>query len=131
MPGTTGKVTPVTVACSLATLLGVCVLLYALAVPAAAREDKLTIQRAAEKAADFAERTCNRDENCVRSGVLNCNRKAKRVVHCRIFDERHTEVQGKYRCNREIRMVMDPKTHRAPVNGLGRWHCGGGGSAPS
>ena len=28
-------------------------------------------------------------------------------------------------------MVMDPKTHRAPVNGLGRWHCGGGGSAPS
>jgi hypothetical protein len=28
-------------------------------------------------------------------------------------------------------MVMDAKTHRVPVNGLGRWQCSGGGSAPS
>jgi hypothetical protein len=121
----------VCLACALATLLGVSTLLYALAGPATANGDKLTIHRATEKAKDFAKRTCNNDEKCVRSGVLNCRRKGMRVVHCWIFDERHTDVQGNYRCNREIRIVMDPDTHRAPVNGLGRWQCGGGGSAPS
>jgi hypothetical protein len=90
---------------------------------AASAADKLTIATAREKAAAFAERTCKRDESCVRSGVLNCRREAQRVVHCRIFDDRDTEAQGNYRCNREIRMVMNPDTHRVPVTGLGRWHC--------
>jgi hypothetical protein len=101
-----------------------------LSVSALAGPVKLTIPRATEKAGIFAESTCKRDGSCVRSGVLNCDRKGNLVVHCRIFDERHTDAQGNYRCNREIRMVMDPKTHRAPVNGLGRWHCPSG-TAPS
>ena len=67
----------------------------------------------------------------VRSGVMNCDRKGDLVVHCRIFDERHTDAQGNYRCNREIRMVMNPDNHRVPVTGLGRWSCRGGGGAPS
>jgi hypothetical protein len=99
-----------------------------LAGPAAAGKPKLTIPRASEKADRFAEKTCKRDDNCVGSGVLNCNRKGNLVVHCRIFDDRHTDAQGKYRCHREIRMVMNPDNNRVPVNGLGRWHCGGGGS---
>src|SRR5262245_9544660 len=111
--------------------VGVCSLLVVLAGPASGDPPKLTIPRASEKAADFADRTCKRDDSCVDSGVLNCHRKGNLVVHCRIFDERHTDAQGNYRCNREIRMVMDADTHRTPVNGLGRWHCGGGGGAPS
>ncbi len=121
---------PVSAVCTFAATLGVGAFLYLLAGPASANDDKLTIPRASEKAEGFAKRTCDRDESCVRSGVLNCNRKGRRVVHCRIFDERHTDAQGNYKCNREIRMVMDPDTHRVPVNGLGRWHCGGG-STPS
>ena len=93
---------------------------------ASAGEAKLTIPRATARAGGFAESTCKRDESCVRSGVLSCNRKGDLVVHCQIFDERHTDAQGNYRCNREIRIVMDRKTLRAPVNGLGRWQCGGG-----
>jgi hypothetical protein len=108
----------------------VCALLCLAAGPAAAAQVKLTIPRATEKAGVFAESTCKQDESCVRSGVLNCDRKGRLVVHCRIFDERHTDAQGRYRCNREIRMVMDPDTSRVPVNGLGRWHCSGNGGAP-
>jgi len=126
MSGTTGGLTRRGFPRLLILALGVCALLGLLAAAASAGETKLTIARATEKAGVFAESTCKRDESCVNSGVLNCDRKGDLVVHCRIFDERHTEVQGKYRCNREIRMVMDPKTHRAPVNGLGRWHCPGG-----
>jgi hypothetical protein len=113
---------------SAAVTLGVCALLGVLAAAALATEAKLTIGRASEKAGVFAESTCKRDDSCVRSGVLNCDRRGDLVVHCRIFDERRTEVQGKYRCSREIRMVMDPVTHRTPVNGLGRWSCPGGGA---
>jgi hypothetical protein len=45
------------------------------------------------------------------------------VVLCRIFDERETRRQGQYRCNRLIRVTLDPETGRMPVTGLGRWHC--------
>ena len=89
----------------------------------AAPATKLTIPDAREKAGVFAERTCDRDKSCVNYGVLNCRREGPLIVHCRIFDERRTEVQGLYRCNREIRMVMNRNTHRIPVTGLGRWHC--------
>lgn len=130
MSGTTGGFTPSVIIRARALTLGVCSLLYVVSAPASAGAVKLTIPRATEKAGIFAESTCNQDDNCVRSGVLNCNRKGNLVVHCRIFDERHTDAQGNYKCNREIRMVMDADTHRAPVNGLGRWHCPGGGRAP-
>jgi len=125
MQRTTGGLTASVVAGALALTLGVCVLLY-LSVSALAGPVKLTIPRATEKAGIFAKSTCQRDDSCVKSGVLNCDRKGNLVVHCRIYDERHTDAQGNYRCSREIRMVMDPKTHRAPVNGLGRWHCPSG-----
>jgi hypothetical protein len=129
MSGATGRSTPSGVARALALAVGALGLMY-VAGPAAAGEVKLTIPRATERAGVFAESTCKQDASCVRSGVLNCDRKGDLVVHCRIFDERQTDAQGKYRCNREIRMVMDPETRRAPVNGLGRWHCGGGKAAP-
>ena len=112
-------------------VLGVFALLSLLAGPASAGEVKLTIPKASEKASFFADRTCKQDVSCVRSGVMNCDRKGDLVVHCRIFDERHTDAQGNYRCNREIRMVMNPDNHRVPVTGLGRWSCRGGGGAPS
>ena len=114
-----------------AAALGTSAFLCLLAGLASAGQVKLTIPKATEKADLFAARTCKQDISCVRSGVMNCDRKGNLVVHCRIFDERHTEVQGRYKCNREIRLVMDADTHRVPVNGLGKWHCGGGGGAPS
>lgn len=84
---------------------------------------KLTIPRAKQRAADFAAKTCKRDEKCVKSGVLNCRRKSRNVVFCRIFNRRHTEAQGRYVCNRLVRLSRNPKTNRVPVTGLGRWHC--------
>lgn len=84
---------------------------------------KLTIPRAKQRAADFAAKTCERDEKCVRSGVRNCRRNGRNVVFCRIVNRRHTEAQGRYVCNRLIRLARDPKTNRVPVTGLGRWHC--------
>jgi hypothetical protein len=127
MTGTTGRFTPSVAARALTLAVSVFALLCAGVTAATAGEVKLTIPRASERAGVFAESTCKRDESCVDSGVLNCDRKGKLVVHCRIFDERRTDAQGNYRCSREIRMVMDPKTRRAPVNGLGRWHCPAGG----
>lgn len=115
---------------ALALALCLCGLLCAGAGLASTGGAKLTIPRATERAANFAESTCRQDESCVRSGVLNCATKGDLVANCRIFDERHTDAQGNYRCNREIRIVMDRKTLRAPVNGLGRWRCGGGRAAP-
>jgi hypothetical protein len=83
----------------------------------------LTIPLAAQKAERFAERTCDHDRHCIRHGVLNCHRQSPNVVLCRIFDERSTRVQGRYECNRLIRFVHDPETGRAPITGLGHWHC--------
>jgi hypothetical protein len=101
--------------------LAVCVALGALAAPAVAL--KLEMERATKRSLDFAEQTCTRDHQCIRSGVLNCRRQARKVVLCRIFDERRTRVQGRYRCERLIRLSLDPKTQRVPITGLGRWHC--------
>jgi hypothetical protein len=97
----------------------------ALTAPAAlAVAAKLPVPLASERSSRFAKGTCDRDKHCVRYGVLNCRRQSRRVVLCRIFDERKTEVQGRYRCNRLVRVGLDPP-HRTPVTGLGRWHCGG------
>jgi hypothetical protein len=114
-----GTRVPAAIATALLSLLAA----LALLAPTASADHRLTIAEARKKAAGFAGRTCKRDEACVGSGVLNCRREARRVVHCRIYDDRVTEAQGSYRCNREIRMVQNPVTHRIPVTGLGRWHC--------
>ncbi|HEY5976642.1 MAG TPA: hypothetical protein VIT85_02190 [Solirubrobacterales bacterium] len=92
-----------------------------LAVPAGALE--LEIDRASDRSVEFAQRTCDRDRYCVRQGVLNCRRHSPRVALCRIFNERRTPVQGSYRCDRLIRLSLDPRSRRVPVTGLGRWHC--------
>jgi hypothetical protein len=94
-----------------------------LARPAVAAGE-LSISAAAAKSAVFAEHTCAHDRLCVGHGVSNCYRQHPRVVFCRIVIRRHTEAQGKYRCSRLIRLGFNPKTHRVPVTGLGRWHCG-------
>jgi len=99
-----------------------CAVLAALALPAAAAV-KLPVELAAEKSFVFAKHTCAHDGNCVRYGVLNCNRQSLHVVLCRIFDERSTEASGKYECNRLIRVALDPNTYRVQVTGLGPWHC--------
>ena len=91
--------------------------------PAASAATTLSIPAAREKSAQFAESTCAQDQSCIRNGVLNCRRDSPRVAFCRIFLQRHTKAQGHYTCNRLIRLSMDPKTHRIPVTGLGRWHC--------
>lgn len=99
-----------------------CAFFAGLAQPAAALL-KLSIPDAESRSLAFAKNTCERDERCIRYGVANCRRLRPRVVLCRIFDERHTAVQGRYRCHRQIRLSLDPRTHRIPVTGLGRWHC--------
>src|SRR5262249_11543764 len=105
----------------LAAVLAACAALGALAGPAAAL--KLEIERASSRSLDFAERTCKPDRPCVRSGVVNCDRESQHVVLCRIFDDRRTRVQGRYRCERLIRLTLDPRSRRLPVTGLGKWHC--------
>ena len=95
----------------------------AVAPASAVAGQKLATDAAAERSARFAERTCDRDRNCVRHGVLNCRRQSRRVVLCRIFDERETRTQGRYECSRLIRVALDPASGRVPVTGLGSWHC--------
>lgn len=99
----------------------VCAAMAAIAGPAAAL--KLPVERAKQRSLDFAERTCARDKHCVSFGVLNCRRQRPQVVLCRIFDERRTRIQGRYRCERLIRMSLDPVSRRLPLTGLGDWHC--------
>jgi hypothetical protein len=108
---------------SLAAIVALCVALLVLPAASPAAGPKLPIGTAAERSARFAERTCDRDRNCVRHGVLNCRRDSRRVVLCRIFDERDTRAQGRYECSRLIRVALEPRTGRVPVTGLGRWHC--------
>ena len=54
---------------------------------------RLTIDRAGDRALDFAERTCTRDKHCAAPWVLNCRRQSGHIVLCRIFDERKTPVR--------------------------------------
>jgi hypothetical protein len=84
---------------------------------------RLTIPRASERATEFARHTCANDRHCVASGVRNCRRHSRRIVFCRTYLRRDTNVQGSYRCTRLIRLALDPKTHRVPVTGVGRWSC--------
>jgi hypothetical protein len=101
--------------------LATCATLALLACPAAATV--LTIPRASERATDFAKRTCANDRHCVDSGAGNCRRHSPHIVFCRTYLRRDTKVQGSYRCSRLVRLALDPKTHRVPVTGVGRWSC--------
>jgi hypothetical protein len=96
-----------------------------LTLPAAALAagPKLSVERAAARSESFAAQICEHDPNCARHGVLNCRRQSRRVVICRVFDERKTRAQGRYTCSRLIRLALDPATGRVPVTGLGPWHC--------
>jgi hypothetical protein len=91
--------------------------------PLGAASLRLTIERAGDRASEFAGRTCKRDKHCVRSGVVNCRRESRNVVFCRVFDERRTTIQGRYRCTRLARLTLDPRSRRVPVTGLGDWQC--------
>lgn len=84
---------------------------------------KLPINTAAEKSFVFAKHTCRHDKNCTRYGVKNCRRQSLHVVLCRIFDERDTDVQGRYECTRLVRVVVDPYTYRIVVTGQSPWQC--------
>jgi hypothetical protein len=84
---------------------------------------RLTIPVATKRATDFAARTCASDHRCIGSGVTNCRRQSPHIVFCRTYLKRNTRVQGGYECTRLIRLAIDPKTHRVPVTGVGRWDC--------
>ena len=108
---------------TIATAIGFCAVLAILAMPALGAV-KLPVRLAAEKAFVYAKHTCAHDRNCVRYGVQNCRRQSLHVVLCRILDERHTEVQGRYDCTRLVRVALNPYDYRVQVTGLGRWQCG-------
>lgn len=97
-------------------------MLFLLAPPAQAGA-KLTIPAARERAAAYAERTCDHDRSCAGHGVRGCRRHSRRVVLCRIFDHRKTEEQGNFVCARLVRLALDPRTHRIPVTGVSNWDC--------
>jgi len=102
--------------------LATCAVLGVLALPAIGAV-KLPIQTAADKSFIFAKHTCSHDSNCVKYGVTNCRRISLHVVFCRIFDERSTEAQGRYDCQKLVRVALDPITYRVLVTGQGSWQC--------
>jgi hypothetical protein len=104
------------------TALAVLALTSVLAAPALAGV-KLPIHTAGEKAFVFAKHTCAHDRSCVRYGVTNCHRQSLHVVICRIFDERSTSAQGRYDCQRLVRVALDPATYRILVTGQSKWTC--------
>ena len=104
-------------------LLCGCVVLV-MAAPIVARAgDRLSIPDARERAAEFAAQTCSHDESCANAGVQNCRRLRDRVVLCRIFDHRKTEIQGNFVCTRLVRLALQKQTRRTVVTGLGDWDC--------
>lgn len=90
---------------------------------AAAASGGLSMAAAEARSSVYAKHTCAHDPSCVSHGVLNCRRQGRRVALCRIYDERRTRVQGRYRCQRLIRVSLDSASARRPITGLGRWHC--------
>ena len=111
-----------TLARSLRLCLAVCAALAVFATPASSAV-RLAVPDAEHKAEVFAEHTCANDKHCIRSGVSNCSRQTPHIVFCRIFLRRKTPAQGHYECSRLARLAIDPKTHRVPITGLGRWQC--------
>ncbi len=108
----------------LRSLVVIAILCAMLALPAESLGGaKLPLPAASEKAAEFAENTCHRDEGCTGHGVSNCHRERARLAFCHIYIKRSTQVQGKYKCTRLIRLALIPHTRHAKVTGLGHWHC--------
>src|SRR6201996_5013098 len=89
-------------------------LLGAVAMPVAAAV-KLPVSTAANKAFVYAKHTCAHDVHCVKYGITNCRRISLHVVFCRMFNERSTAGQGRYACQKYVRVVLDPITYRSVV----------------
>ena len=47
----------------------------------------------------------------------------KRLVLCRMYVERSTPAQGRYDCQKLVRVVLDPITYRIVVTGTTSWNC--------
>jgi len=93
-----------------------------LVLPAQA-DTKLAIPDARERAAKYAETTCEHDASCARAGVQSCRRHADRVILCRIFDHRKTEEQGNFICTRLVRLSQKPLSAQILVTGVSDWTC--------
>jgi hypothetical protein len=98
------------------------VLLATVAMPAVAAV-KLPVQTAGNKAFQFAKHTCAHDLHCVKYGITNCNRQSLHVILCRMYVERSTPAQGRYACQKLVRVVLDPITYRIVVTGTSSWNC--------
>ena len=103
-------------------LLASFVLLATVAMPAVAAV-KLPVQLAGNKAFVFAKHTCAHDVHCVKYGITNCNRQSLHVVFCRMYVERSTPAQGRYACQKLVRVVLDPITYKILVTGTSNWDC--------
>jgi hypothetical protein len=103
-------------------LLTACVLLATVALPAAAAV-QLPAKLAATKATIYAKNTCAHDAHCVKSGVTNCNRQSPHALLCRMFVDRSTPAQGRYTCQKLVRVALDPATVKILVTGSSRWAC--------
>ena len=106
----------------LAALFAGAALLLVGAPPALAGE-QLSIPAARERAAAFAESTCEHDASCHNAGVQNCRRLADRTVLCRIFDHRKTDGQGNFLCTRLVRLALQPPQPGVRVSGVSDWTC--------
>lgn len=85
--------------------------------------EKLPIPDARDRAAAYAEKTCENDDSCAAPGVQNCRRLKDRVVLCRIYDHRKTEEQGNFVCTRLVRLALKLPSHKSPVTSVTDWDC--------
>ncbi len=103
-------------------LLAAFVLLATVAMPAVAAV-KLPVSTAAHKAFDYAKHTCAHDVHCVKYGTTNCRRGSLHVVFCRMYVERSTPAQGRYACQKYVRVVLNPIDYNIVVTGTSDWAC--------
>ena len=103
-------------------LLAAFVLLATVAMPAAAAV-KLPVKVAARKAFIYARHTCAHDVHCVKYGITNCRRLSLHVVACRMYVERSTPAQGRYDCQKLVRVALSPINYKILVTGTTSWAC--------
>jgi hypothetical protein len=103
-------------------LLASFVLLATVAMPAVAAV-KLPAKLAGVKAFVYAKHTCAHDVHCVKYGITNCNRQSLHVVFCRMYVERSTAAQGRYACQKLVRVALDPISYKILVTGTSEWNC--------
>jgi uncharacterized ParB-like nuclease family protein len=85
---------------------------------------QLSIRAASTKSFYYAQAACRRDPACDRFGVETCFRQQVHVVICRVFNDRNTVAQGRYRCRRLVRIAYTTPSDRKPgITGFGRWQC--------